>query len=275
MTQNREIAEIILAQMREVGFKPYNIEYGDSYFIFEMGKDSVVHFRLKGVMKHWAFGMWIDSSILHDGTREKEKDTPFDQRNKVIRLFCQYDTQIDKFKPSRSDLLWEMDAEDWMTIGQHRYSFYGMEEMLKMIRRHPLLCYYGLCGSTYRLYTGRSFLWYFLKNEGRELLEKLVFALQYAWCVPYTYAKCWIAGKAKCVDHIQVVNFEKEHPGWRTSSKLQVHTWFTKQATEAEESAWANRWFKKNDYGKFGYYNYITCIEPFRKVGRDGCFRFH
>ena len=53
MTDNRKIEEIVLNKIEDFGYKPYNIERGNGYFIFEYGDNSVIHFRLKGLWKHW------------------------------------------------------------------------------------------------------------------------------------------------------------------------------------------------------------------------------
>ena len=45
----REISEKVLTYIKENGFVPYDIQYGDGYFIFDMGEDGVVHFKIKGL----------------------------------------------------------------------------------------------------------------------------------------------------------------------------------------------------------------------------------
>ena len=50
MTKNKEIAEFMLSKIKEFGYEPYDIDYGDGYFVFGYGDDSVVHFRCKGVV---------------------------------------------------------------------------------------------------------------------------------------------------------------------------------------------------------------------------------
>ncbi|MSA02212.1 hypothetical protein GKG42_07210 [Lactonifactor sp. BIOML-A2] len=43
MTNNRKIAEMLFDEIRKMGFTPYNIQYGNGYFIFDRGQDSVIH----------------------------------------------------------------------------------------------------------------------------------------------------------------------------------------------------------------------------------------
>ena len=41
----REATEKVFTYIRNNNFEPTNIQYGDGYFIFDMGKDGVVHFK--------------------------------------------------------------------------------------------------------------------------------------------------------------------------------------------------------------------------------------
>ena len=275
IVSNKEIAQTILSQIESFGYKPYDVTYGDGYFIFNMGDHSVVHFRLKGVWRHWKFGMWIQSKYLSSSDPVSDNSQPYERIPKVVQVFCQYDTQIDKFKPSRSDLLWELTANQYKEIGQYPYLLAGLKRMLDMVRRHPLLCYNGLCGSTYHYYSDQSFLLEFIKEETAEYFQKLRHAFAYAWCVPYTYTKCWLAQKAKCVHHIEVHNFEKENPGFRTNHLLEVNIFFSEHSSEEQERKWLSFWFKKGSYGKFDYYDYITRVMPFfKKIGMEEEFVF-
>jgi hypothetical protein len=104
---NREIAEIIFNALADKGFKSYNVSYGDSYFIFQGEPDSVVHFRLKGVNKHWKFGMWLKAEELDKEEDPESKEEP----TYIVRFFCQWDRNIDKFKPSASSLLVEIEKD--------------------------------------------------------------------------------------------------------------------------------------------------------------------
>lgn len=65
-----------------------NIEFGDCYFIFYKGDNSVVHFKIKE-LKGWKFGMWFS----------KENDNTI-----KCEWFCKYELWLDKFKPSRSEI---------------------------------------------------------------------------------------------------------------------------------------------------------------------------
>lgn len=266
--KNHEIAEFIFETMRQYGFKPYNIQYGNTYFIFTGHDDSVVHFRVKGVWKHWKFGMWIHSEYLD----ESSANEPQEEWKKVVSIFAQYDTQIDKFKPSRSDLLVEYDAEDWQYIMKGN-AMYELESMLKMMRRHPFMCYCGFCGERAGYYNG-SFIWSFIKSESYDIQQKIKKALAVCVWYPYTKLKCAIAKRSKCISNLQLYNFEKENPGWSTDYLYGVRVTFTADATSDEEVAWLNRWFKRDKYGKYSTFDYAVELKPLRKDGMDEEFTY-
>lgn len=112
----------LLAEMEKFGFHPTDVRYSDGHFIFEHGKDSVVHFHLKEC-KGWLFGIWWDM---------EDKDQ-FD-------FFTQYEREIDKFKPSASTFC----------VTQLNYSKSKIAEelkwwvcpTLKFIRDYPYVAWY-------------------------------------------------------------------------------------------------------------------------------------
>ena len=267
--KNHEIAEFVFDIMRKYGFKPYDIEYGNTYFIFTGDDDSVVHFRVKGVWKHWKFGMWIRSDYLNEEClkEEKEKNPAYTQGNKVVRIFAQYDTCIDKFKPSASDIVVECEARDWDWVEEHQ-NMYDLESMLKMMRRHPFMCYCGFCGD-YAGYWHGSFLWRFIKDESYTIRKNIKKAIVLGFWYPYTKLKCFFAKRSKCVSELRLYDFEKENPGWSTDYRYGVDVTFTAEASEAEEVAWVDRWFRKRKYGKYDYWDYAVEVQYFSKVGLE------
>ena len=274
LTQNREIAEYMFDKMREFGFKPYDIEYGDGYFLFDMGEDSVVHFRMKGVWRHWKFGMWISSEYLSEDYRNsyvKEYDEP--EEWKLIQVFCQHDHVIDKFKPSRSALCVSYDVEDWCEKEKHPNTFWELEHMLKMIKNHPVICFDGFCGECVG-YRANSFLIDFIEYETQWYWEHIKkFILKHFWYT-YTKAKIKLAEKSKCIKGIEFHDFEKENPGWSTSHLYSVIPIFTKDSTEEEQCKWMDKWFKKEKYGEYGYYDYVIEVLECKIEGSDKIYTF-
>lgn len=272
MTENRKIAEYMFDVIRKFGFEPYDIQYGNGYFIFDHGEDSVIHFRVKGVWKHWKFGMWVNSEYLEDKYREEESEYFY----KVVQIFAQHDTLIDKFKPSRSSLCVSYDAWDWdkYVDGTYRYPFIKLESMLNMMKRHPLICYAGFCGEYAEYYAG-SFLAEYIKLETKDKLRALEEKLAIAIWYPWTLFKCHFARKAKCIAELTIHNFEKENPGWSTSYKYSVEVKFAKDATTEDETTWLDKWFHKWKYGKYGYYDYVVELDNwFTKEGMDGHYTY-
>lgn len=276
MTQNRKIAEYMFEVIRNFGFEPYDIEYGNGYFVFDRGEDSVIHFRVKGVWKRWKFGMWVNSEYLEEKYREEEKNRKYEDYYKVVQIFAQHDTWIDKFKPSRSSLCVEYDACDWegRINGTYKYPFIRLGDMLKMMQRHPFMCYAEFCGDNAGYYSG-SFLAEYIKYETKDkiraLKEKSAVAIWYPW----TKLKCYFARKAKCISELTIYDFEKENPGWSTSYKYEVRVKFAKDSTEEEEIKWLDKWFHRWKYGKYGYYDYVVELDNcFTKEGMDGGYSY-
>lgn len=272
--KNHEIAEFVFEAMRKFGFKPYNIEYGNTYFIFTGDDDSIVHFRVKGVWKHWKFGMWIRSDYLDEEhlKEEKEKNPAYKQGNKVVRIFAQYDTCIDKFKPSASSLVVEYEAIEWKEIIERNWS-YELKNMLRMMRRHPFMCYCEFCGE-YAGYWSGSFIWTFIKHESYTIRQSIKKAIVLGLCYPYTKLKCFLAKRDRCIHDIKLYDFEKDNPGWSTDYRYGVEITFAAEATEEDEVAWLNRWFKKRKYGKYGCFDYAVEVQDFNKVGREEAYTY-
>ena len=84
MTTQKDKSKCLLKELEKFGFHPTDVKHGNGYFIFDHGKDMVVHFHIKE-LKGWLFGIWWD----------------MEDKNK-LEFFTQYEKNIDKFKPSAS-----------------------------------------------------------------------------------------------------------------------------------------------------------------------------
>lgn len=89
--KNKQRHRLVLRQIKH-SFKAHNIRFGNGYFIFTYGINSVCHFRLKG-LPDWQFGMWH-----HDSGG--------------VSFFGEHDLLIDKFKPSRTYLSEVINSEE-------------------------------------------------------------------------------------------------------------------------------------------------------------------
>lgn len=264
--KNREIAEIIFNVLANKGFKAYNVSYGDSYFIFQGEPDSVVHFRLKGVNKHWKFGMWLKAEEL-----DKEEDSEaIEEPVKIVRFFCQWDRNIDKFKPSASSLLVEIEKDDFE---YEMENCFDIVQMVKFIKRHKLIAYAGFCGQYAGYYSG-NFLKEYISTEWYHKKQKIKKAWALFWSLPLTKLKIALSKKSKIVKSIELYDFEKNNPGWSTSYLYEVRVTFTKDASDDAITKWVFRWFPRRNYGKFDYYDYVISADYFHQEGVSGCFDF-
>lgn len=284
---NAELRDIVFNKIKEFGFKIYNVQNVDGYFICDMGKDSVTHFRLKGkgMWKHWKFGLWLNENYMSEEELNKVKEMhengEYGKEPKVISLFAQHDTWIDKFKPSRSALLFTLDAEDInkflngndKNIYGKSYTFDNLKRMLGMMCRHPFMCYDEYCGE-YVGYTDESFFWSYVKYETKDKLRELKKRLLIAFWLPYTKVKIALCKRSKIIESIELYDFEKENEGWSTSYLYQPRIIFKENVTEDQMCKWANFWWHKDKYGEFGCYDYVIELEAFRQIGYDGFFRF-
>lgn len=265
METNRQIADYMFNKMREYGFKPYDIDVDDGYFVFNYGDESVYHFRLKGVWKHWKFGMWVFSNYLDEEYRKKYyEEHPEDKQDpsewKVIQIFCQYDHIIDKFKPSASSLCVEYDYEQWENKDNWKRSFWELEDMLKTIKRHPLLCYTGALGRGMG-YAPDSAMKEFFHDEWYYYKKNIKKNFYISILLPYTKVKIFFAKRDKIVKDIELHNFEKENSGWSTSYLYSVEPVFANGTTDEEMQVWRNKWFKKDKYGEYAAYDYVIEID--------------
>jgi hypothetical protein len=260
---NKAIAQNIFNILEAKGFKAYNIQYGNTYFLFTGEDDSIVHFRMKGVSKHWKFGMWINAENISEKI-DWEDDKP------IVQFFAQYDTQIDKFKPSRSALCVEYDNSDYQDMLTPN-GLWQIVQMLQFMRKHFFLAYNEFCGE-HAGYTGSSFIRTYLKYEGREKWK----TIKELWCkclyLPWTKLKIALCKNDKVVHSIRLEDFEKEHPGWSTGYKYSVKIKFTEDASDEDMCKFVNKWFKKQSYGKFATYHYMVDVDVFAQVGREGYF---
>lgn len=113
---NKQRIDNFIELLKRCGYKAYNIEYGNGYFLFEFGKDTVAHFKIKGC-KGWQFAVWLNT--------DKEKDYE-------LQFFFQYIKDIDKFKPSASDYCYEITKNDY----NDNYKWLPMINGLEMVKKH-------------------------------------------------------------------------------------------------------------------------------------------
>lgn len=128
MTNNRKIANSVFTELRKNNLIPTDIQFGNSYFLWSMEDDGVVHFHIKGI-RGWKFAMWID---------DKSKEN-------VIEFFTQYEDDIDKFKPSRSLFVTNITRSElkYITQGKSKpeWVYFDIIRLVKHIKSNPALAY--------------------------------------------------------------------------------------------------------------------------------------
>ena len=85
----KHIREGVFKYFAEYGLYVTNVNLGNGYFLFDFGKDSVVHFQIKGIRK-WKFALWIRT----DNESGQYK----------VEFFGEKVCYIDKFKPGHTSL---------------------------------------------------------------------------------------------------------------------------------------------------------------------------
>lgn len=256
---NREIAELMFNKIKSLGFTPYDISYGDGYFLFEMGEDSVVHFNIKEVWKNWKFGMWINSEELNNYNEEENRDTPHEKEPNVVQIFCQHEHLLDKFKPSRSALCVDIKPCDFKD-DEFAWGSYELEDMLKMIKYHPVICWNEFCGKHSRYYDRKSFLLPFLKYESeyvvKDIIERFV---KIKFFLNYTKSKMFLMKKfSKVLSDVRLYDFEKSNPGWSTDYLYRIDL-TVKDVDDEYLDRFFNFWFKKRKYGIYGF-SRLDCV---------------
>ncbi len=256
---NKEIAELMFSKMKKMGFTPYDINYGDGYFLFEMGENSVVHFKIKEVWKNWKFGMWIDSKEFEYYKNEDEagKYCSYEDEPNIVQIFCQHEHLLDKFKPSRSALCINFKPTDF----SHNWSDYRLEDMLKMIKYHPIMCWNEFCGDHAGYYSDRSFLLPFIKYEAEYLFKEIAKKIKTVFWLNYTKTKLFLMKKfSKVLYDVELYDFEKENEGWSTNYLYKIKLTFNKVDVN-KICSFYDFWFKRAKYGKFNICDWVIKLD--------------
>lgn len=149
-----------------------DIEYTDGYFIFAYGENSVVHFHIKE-LPGWLFGIW-----WHEPTSDKTSDG--DNFLKLSgTLFTQYEKNIDKFKPSRSELQCEIKI-NYLPNGKFAIDTWSIIDLLLFMYKEPALAFCrDYCGWDYnqeyhsRAEAERKLKHYLIWQENKDTYNKI------------------------------------------------------------------------------------------------------
>jgi hypothetical protein len=250
----RKVAELIFNYINSIGFKPYNIQYGNGYFIFDKGEDGVIHFSIKGLYG-WKFAMWINTN------KEELLDEDGKTEYHALQFFVQHKDNIDKFKPTRSCFLSEYDLHEIENPAP--YQWYQIKNIIKMIKRHPFISYYyDACECCE--FTGDSFIMRYFKSKLRVIFRSTK-TLYQDW-IPITWVKFKLlfCGKNIIVNTIKIIDGNTH--GCISSPRWDLDILFNEDSTNELECKFLNKWFSRRNnniainihrVGIEGYYSYV------------------
>ena len=251
MYTNTEIKMAILDKIKENGFKIHKVEDIDGYFLFDGDKDSVTHFYIKG-LKHWKFGLWINETEGGSG--------------KNAELFAQYDTCIDKFKPSRSPLCEEV----WLHNEIHLTdcNFIRMMDMISFIKKHPLIAYhtdvsYSMANSSYLLYFIKEEL---IDNRLDKFISKMYTTKSLLWCE----LKLKFIRRSKIVYQAYITD-----RCFSSSKRYIINVVFKANSTDCEEYKLLKFWFRHDIYGQRpNRYNQYIVLDDVQRIGSKDAYHY-
>jgi hypothetical protein len=272
---NKKIANKIFDMLKLYGIEVDSnaTQFGNGYFIFEMGDNSVVHFDIKGFwLKDYRFGMWIESDRL-------ENDSTYTDHNghthirPVVHFFAQHKDYINKFKPSASDIsieinktsvkeLLDMDFSKFdkqfatletifrPNVVDMPYDFWDMIECIYFMKYHPCITFAGaLCGSIYSRVPRYGFLINFLYERTSfhitNMLKKIGHFLSYHWY----FTKFKLLTLNSKINSIHIDDFNKSHEGLCTNYRYGIYIEFNHTASNEYVFEFINRWFPKQCFG--------------------------
>ena len=93
-----ELTRQLFEHLKSQNYTIATEDYGDGYFIFDYGPNTVIHFRLKET-PGWLYGVWWSFKVNKEGIVSI-----------VGEFFAQYEEEIDKFKPSASYYAYDMEV---------------------------------------------------------------------------------------------------------------------------------------------------------------------
>ena len=143
----------ILDYIRKIGFTPINVQYGNGYFIFDMGENSVVNFWIKE-LNGWKFGIWFYSP----------KDDNGEDKPNYCQFFAQRELFIDKFKPAASNYCEKIEAYGKDNKFFDNFALIDIKSMLYEMKYHPFISFYKEVA--YSNYIDRkNLIWFYIKEN--------------------------------------------------------------------------------------------------------------
>lgn len=150
LATERFLTEINSYIKEETSWRKYSVEkfnfddvlYGDGYFIFSYGTNSVIQFHIREI-PGWLFGIWWDEPQK----REETEETSDECIEVMGTIFTQYEDSIDKFKPSRSAIQRPICVRKYLYPNEEEYrpefvcSVDDVVGMLMFLHNEPALAF--------------------------------------------------------------------------------------------------------------------------------------
>ena len=242
----------ILDYIRKIGFTPINVQYGNGYFIFDMGENSVVNFWIKE-LNGWKFGIWFYSP----------KDDNGEDKPNYCQFFAQRELFIDKFKPAASNYCEKIEAHGEANKFFDNFFLIDIKNMLYEMKYHPFIAFYK--GVAYNNYIDRrSLVWFYIKENWDVKFYKTKNKFS-RWkdCtitrIYLNYAKKNIE-KNSFVETVKV--FDGEDESWYSYPRYDINVYFNKDSNELEEAGIQEKYFNNKFFNrvvsKECYFNFFN-----------------
>ena len=219
---NKEMSEMVLNYLRKEGLKPYGIAYGDGYFVFDMGEDSVCHFRIKGA-HGWKFALWLNQEA-------KDKENP-------IVFFCKHEDNIDKFKPSQCYYRVNFMQED--VQDDDSMALWDCKNIVVSIKKHPFASFAFDAWETSHVY--RSYSSVYIKNRWYRFTQRIkAFCFDYG-VYPELKLRTILFSMKKCVKNIKMK--DENEDGWQSTPRWSIMISLDNSVTEEIGRIMLRKWF--------------------------------
>lgn len=240
-----EIRNYILDYIRkDAGVDITDIKSENSYYLLDLGKNSMTSFKVKGCSR-WLFGLWVIKQ-------------PEDDPDCRVELFGQHTDYIDEFKPTSSPV--SHSARDVRSKSDLEDLIYKFEMDLIMIKLSPMLAkyrhyFYGFDSqvSPYR-WLLKEFWYYRIKKPIVNLLEtkfnKLYGkAIEFLWNLRY--------GKILKATYQETNYFYPGH---------EIEIRYTSEATEGDMHKLWHKLHGSIGYGKTIYVTHYERGETYKQL---------
>lgn len=226
----------ILQKIKENGNVIRNMKFRDDYFIFEMGKDTVCHFEVKGC-HGWKFGIWLDTDSIEN------KNNYLYGKDQYIMFFAQHKRNIDKFKPSYSHYQQSLSKEEFNAVLKDSHfslSMYHILDIITEIKHHPLVAFHNDLTSCTYLQKTSEMLKTICGSFYREFKDNLTKLINNSITIIRNKVKIIFMSKSKKIYEIEFKDRNKN--GWIHYPRYELNIVFKDGLTDEEHDKFIDFW---------------------------------